>query len=285
MSINNFIPAVWSAQILQNKHKNLVYGSVANRDYEGEISAYGDRVKINSIGAINIGTYTKNTDITPPETLTGAQQELVIDQAKYINFQIDDIDKVQQKPKVMAEATREAGYGLADAADRFIAGLYTGATAGNIIGNDTTPIVLTSPEQAYNHLVNLGVKLDEANVPKFGRWVIVPSWFHALLLLDKRFTSSGNAGADQALYQGLVGQAAGFSVYMSNNVPSTDATTAFKIQAGYSGTLSFASQILDVEAYRPEKRFADALKGLNVYGAKLVRPSTMAVLVVNRFQG
>jgi len=282
MAIDNFIPAVWAARILQNLHKRLVYGNVANRDYEGEITAYGDRVKINSIGAITIGNYQKNTDIASPETLTGAQQELVIDQAKYFNFQIDNIDKAQQKPKVMSEATREAGYGLGDATDRYIASLYTDTPAGNFIGSDTAPTVLANADDAYAKLVALSVKLDEANVPNVGRWVIVPSWFHALLLLDKRFTSSGNAGADTALYGGLVGTAAGFSIYMSNNVPSTNATTAFKIQAGYAGTLSFAAQIIDVIAYNPEKRFADALKGLNVYGAKLVRPSTMAVLVVNR---
>jgi P22 coat protein - gene protein 5. len=282
MSIDNFIPAVWSARILENLQKRLVYGAICNRDYEGEIREYGDRVKINSIGAVTIGDYVKNTDMGSPETLTGDQKELIIDQSKFFNFQVDDIDKAQQKPKVMVSATQNAGYGLADVADKFIAGLYTGST--NFIGSDGAPVVLTTPEQAYNYLVDLGVKLDESNTPTVGRWVVVPPWFEALLRLDKRFIASGNSGSDQAIYQGITGYASGFTIYKSNNVPSTDTATAFKIQAGFNGTLSFAAQITDVEAYRPEQRFADALKGLAVYGAKLVRPDTMAVLVVNRFE-
>ena len=118
MSLNNFIPAVWSAQLLTDLQKSLVYANLCNRDYEGEIRAFGDQVKINSIGDVTIGSYTKNTDISAAETLTDAQRILIINQAKYFNFQIDDIDKAQQTPKVMSAAMQKAAYGLADVAAR-----------------------------------------------------------------------------------------------------------------------------------------------------------------------
>jgi len=279
--IDNFIPAVWSARILQNLFKAQVYGSVANRDYEGEIKEFGDRVKINNIGAITVGTYAKNTDMSAAETLTGAQRELVIDQSKYFNFQIDNIDAAQQKPKVMSEAMREAAYALADVSDTYIAGLYTGAASANFIGSDTTPIEFSGAADAYEKLVDISVKLDEANVPKIGRWVIIPAWYHGVLRKDSRFVQAGTDAQNNILFNGLVGRAAGLDIYVSNNVPNA-AGEKWKIQAGYAGTLSFAEQIAEVEAYKPEKRFANAVKGLHLYGAKLVRPNTMVVLVANR---
>ena len=282
MAIDNFIPEVWSARLLENLRKALVYGQegVINRDYEGEIRNVGDTVRINSIGPITIKDYTKNQDMDPPERLTGAQMLLQITEAKYFNFGVDDIDKAQQKPKVMDDAMREAAYGLRDVADQFIASLYTGVAAGNTIGDDTTPVVPTATT-AYDYLVDLSVILDENNVPNEGRWVIVPPWFHGLLLKDDRFVKAGTAASDQRLRNGRVGEAAGFAVLKSNNVPNNSGT-AYKIIAGHKIAWSYAEQILKVEAYRPEKRFEDAVKGLHVYGAKLVRPNAIAVLTANR---
>lgn len=283
MSLNNFIPQVWSARLLENLNKNHVFVGLCNRNYEGEIKGYGDQVKINSIGRVTIGDYEKNTDINAPETLTDAQRILLINQGKYFNFQIDDVDKAQQQPKVMDEAMREASYALADVSDQYIASFYTEAAAANCIGSDATPTSFTNATDAYNTLVKVGVKLDEANVTKAGRWIVVPAWYHALLLLDNRFVQAGTTTADNVLRNGEVGRAAGFTIYVSNNVAATgESKDTFKIMAGYEQTISFAEQIVDVEAYRPEKRFSDAVKGLHVYGAKVVRPETLAVLTVER---
>ena len=119
MAIENFIPTLWSARILQNLHKSLVFGQagVINRDYEGEIRNVGDSVKINAIGSITVGSYTKNSDINDPEDITGAGTTLLIDQANYFNFPVDDIDRVQARPDVMSEAMREAGYARKDELD------------------------------------------------------------------------------------------------------------------------------------------------------------------------
>ena len=286
MAINNFIPAVWSAQLLKALDKSLVYANLANRDYEGEIKSLGDQVKINSLGEVSIGTYAKNTNIDAAETLDDAQRILLINQGKYFNFQIDDVDKAQQKPKVMQEAMVRAAYALADVADQHIAGLYTEISAGNALGTDVAPKVVsvaaaTGVVPAYETLVDLAVTLTEANVPSTGRWVVLPPWYHGLLLKDSRFISAGTAKTDATLANGFVGRAAGFDIYESNNVPNTNGTL-YKVIAGYSGALSYAEQILDVEAYRPELRFADAVKGLHVYGAKVVRPTGLALLTCSQ---
>lgn len=283
MALDNFIPEIWSANLLSNLNKTHVYGqdSLVNRDYEGDISQAGDTVRINSIGRVTIGNYTKNTDIGAPETLTDSQKTLVVDQQKYFNFQVDDIDKAQQNPKVMAEAMREAAYGLNDATDTFLASFHSDAAAANLIGSDVTPATLASAADAYEHLVDLGVLLDEQNIPSEGRSVVVPSWFHGLLLKDDRFVKSGADSAASTLANGEVGQAANFRVLKSNNVPNT-AGAKYKIQASHRMARSFAEQIVSTEAYRPEKRFADAVKGLHVYGAECVRPEALAVLTVDR---
>lgn len=282
MALNSFIPEIWSARLLYNLNKTLVYGqqNVVNREYEGEIKAKGDTVRINSIGRVTVGDYAKNNNMAAPETLTDAQTTLVIDQAKYFNFQIDDIDKIQQYPKVMDEAMQEAAYALANTADQFIAGHYVDVAAGNTIGDDTTPEAPTA-QTAYELLVDLSVLLDENDIPPTGRWVIVPPWYEGLMLKDDRFVKSGVMPAEQRLLNAIVGQAAGFTVLKSNNVPNT-AGAKYKIVAGHPMAWSFAEQASQVEAYRPESRFADAVKGLHLYGAKVVRPNALAVLTANR---
>lgn len=286
MSVQNFIPTVWSAILLAALDKELHYAQegVVNRDYEGEIANQGDKVKINSIGDVTIGSYAKNTDITAVETLTSSSQELTIDQAKFFNFAVDDIDAVQTKPKVMQEAMRRAAFGFADAADQYVAGLMKDAIgADNTIGTTNSPKTdLGTAGKAYEYLVDLAVILDKSNTPRNGRFVIVPPWFHGALLKDSRFVSSGSAAADERLLNGFIGEAVGLRVLKSNNVPSATATTVFRIIAGHYVATSYAEQIVEMEAYRPEKRFGDAMKGLHVYGAKVVRPSNLAQLIANQ---
>jgi hypothetical protein len=280
--INNFIPKVWSVKILKALEKFHIFGSsaCANREYEGEIQDKGSSVKINAIGDITIKDYTRNSDIDGAEELNDAGQELVIDQGKYFNFAVDDVDKVQANANVMAEALGRAGYGLRDKVDIFLAANHVYVPSANFVGDDTTPIVPTKAD-AYDYLVDLGIKLDEANVPSEGRFAIVPPWFHGLLLKDSRFIAAGTSKSDDVIRNGFIGRAAGFDVYKSNNTPNT-AGTKYKVIAGHPMALTFAEQIVKTEAYRPEKRFSDAIKGLHVYGAKLVRPSCWAVGTFNK---
>lgn len=281
MSVTNFIPTIWSARLLRHLDKKHVYANLLNRDYEGEIRNFGDTVKINQIGDVTIKNYQKSTDIEAPEELSGEQLMLTIDQAKYFNFGIDDVDAAQVNPKLMDKAMMRAAYGMNDVTDQFAANLlYVGSDAENVLGTDESPIVPTA-DDAYDALVDMSTLLTEANVPMEGRWVVVPAWYHGLLLKDKRFVGNGTDYNKAILEGGEVGVAAGFRVSLSNNVPNTTGTK-YKIIAGTNEAGSYAEQILKTEAYRPEKRFSDAVKGLHVYGAKVLQPKCLAVLTANR---
>jgi hypothetical protein len=280
MAIQNFIPEVWAAELLSSLKKALVYGGpgVVNRDYEGEIRDSGDTVKITSISRPTIGTYTKGSTVINPEQLTDAQRQLLIDQSKYFAFEIDDIDMRQAKNggALMTEAAQEAAYGLRDVADSVIAGVYTGAAAANALGT----VSVTTGALAITQLINLKVKLDNANVPNEGRYVVVPPWFHGLLLTDDRFVRVDASGTSEALRNGIVGRAFGFDILVSNNAPLVTGDD-YAVMAGHPSAISFAEQIVKVEAYRPQDSFSDALKGLHVYGVKLVRPSAIATVVAS----
>jgi hypothetical protein len=278
-----FIPTVWASRLLTALEKALIYGqaNVSNRDYEGDIRAMGNTVKIASVSDVTIGDYEKDTDIDAPEVLTDSEQNLAIDQAKYFHFCVDSIDRAQQNVNVLEEAMRRSAWGLRDAADSFLAAAMEGAVpSGAKIGTVASPETPTK-DNAYEYLVDLGVLLDEANVPIDGRFVVVPAWFHGLLLKDDRFVNAGSIRSDVALANGQVGEAAGFRILKSNNVPNTTGEK-YKIIAGHSIATAYVEQIVDLETYKPEKRFGDAVKGLHVYGAKVVRPSALAMLIADK---
>jgi hypothetical protein len=182
---------------------------------------------------------------------------------------------------VLDEAMRRSAFKLRGVADTYIAGIMDAdVPAGNKIGSTTTPKVPTK-DDAYEYLVDLNVLLDESNAPTDGRFVIVPAWFHGLLLKDERFVQAGTIRSDVRLANGQVGEAAGFRILKSNNVPNT-AGSKYKIIAGHASATAYVEQILDVQTFKPEKRFGDAVKGLHVYGAKVIRPTCLAELIANK---
>ncbi|MBV9215918.1 MAG: P22 coat protein - protein 5 domain protein [Acidobacteria bacterium] len=279
----DFIPTVWAARLLVALEGSLVYGqtNVCNRDYEGEIRAQGNTVKIGSISDVTIGDYVKDTDIDEAAILTDTDQSLNIDNAKYFHFYVDSIDRAQQNVKTLDTAMRRSAWKLREAADTYLATTMDLAIpSGNKIGSIGTPKVPTK-DDAYEYLVDLGVLLDEKDTPIEGRFVIVPAWFHGLLLKDERFIKVGSVGSDRRLANGQVGEAAGFTILKSNNVPNTTGAK-YKILAGHSIATTYAEQIVDLQTYQPEKRFGDAVKGLHVYGAKVVRPDNLAVLIASK---
>ncbi|WNZ11633.1 P22 phage major capsid protein family protein [Streptomyces sp. 11x1] len=282
MSINNFKPQIWSARLLVAWRKSLVYGGpmVVNRDYEGDIAESGDVVKITSISDPTISDYVPNSTVITPEELTDAQRNLVIDQSKYWAFKVDDVDKRQAKGNVMPEAMSRAAYRLRDVADQYVAGLYTGVAAGNNLG--TISVVAATPTDAYDDvLIPLKVTLDDGDVPTEGRYCVVPPWFTGRLLRDDRFVRADASGTTDALRNGFVGRAAGFNIVQSNNTPNPTGDDNV-IQAGVNAAISFAEQINKTEAYRPESSFSDAVKGLALYGAKLVRPDGIAIATASQ---
>jgi len=301
MSLSNFIPQLWADTILAALQKNLVYGSLYNTDYEGQIQQMGDTVKINAIGDITISNYVKDTDINPPQALTDAQTMLVISQAKYYNFEVDDVDQMQAHPDVMGEALRRAAYLLADQMDQYYAGFYVDAIASNLIGSSGSPVTPTAATQTnvgagttlYDYLVVLNQYLTQQNVPKNGRWAVVPPWVTTMLTQDVRFTSFNTDAGRQTILSGkldasagmasdaYLGQIQGMNVYESNNAPHITGTVGIAgsvdvVMAGHSMGLTKAEGLNKTEAYRPPYRFSDAVKGLALYGAKTVRPYAVA---------
>jgi hypothetical protein len=280
MAVSHFIPEVWSAQLLSSLKKSLIFAgpAIANRNYEGDIANFGDTVRITSISRPTIATYTKDVALSAPETLTDASRTLVIDQSKAFNFEVDDIDLRQSRDggALMDEAAAEAAYALADTADQYVAGLYTAADAGNAI----TTTQVNDAAKAIKGLTDLMVKLDNKNVPRQGRYVVVPPWYHALLLASDLFVRVDASGTSEGLREGMVGRAFGFDIYVSNNCVNVTGDD-WIVQAGVPSAITFAEQINKVEAYRPEGAFSDALKGLHLYGAKVVRPEALATLTAS----
>lgn len=284
MAVTTFIPELWSARLLYALEKAHVATNLVNRNYEGLIANQGDTVHINSIGAITVSDYTKNTDISDPAALTTTDQTLVIDQAKYFNFQVDDVDKAQAAGELVDTAMGRAAYALADAADAYLLKLIAaGAATGNVVGAASGPIALTAAN-VYENIVKVRTKLDKANVPNTGRTIVVPPEVYALLLMDDRFAKNTATAGQDALINGLVGRVAGFDVYMSNNVATgtgtdTGKTAYFEVTAQVQAATTYAEQIIKTEAYRLEKRFADGVKGLHVYGAKVTDGNQIAKLI------
>jgi hypothetical protein len=280
MALTNSQVTIFANELQSSLKKALVFAGpqTVNRKYQGSIQSVGDSVRIRSISRPTIGDYVKNVTTIVPETLTDAERTLLIDQAKYFAFEIDDVDmaQVQNGGGLTSEAALESAYGLADVADLYVAGLYTGAAAANKIS--TTAI--TTSALAVTGLVELKVKLDNANVPNAGRYVIVPPWYEGLLIQSSAFISVADSGSSEALRNGHIGRAFGFDVFTSNNVTNVVGDD-YLVSAGYTGAITFATQINKVEGYRPEDSFSDAMKGLNLFGSKLVRPTGIATLVAS----
>lgn len=310
MAVLSFKPELWSKIILAAEKKALVFGSpgIVNDDYEGEISGPGTTVHITQFGDPEVSDYAPNESISYQE-LDDAGQELLIDQRKYFGFAIDDVDKRQAAGDMQAYLEDRAAYKLADTADSFLAGLYTGVAQANILtssgtstltpGSELTPLPYggsnTNPADFYTKVVlPLRVKLDEALVPKTGRYLVVPPWAEALLDQTQAFVSVATQQQQQVFAEGYIGRVAKFDVYTSNNSILFDTAGAavasgagggWVVQAGHPMAITFAEQIVQTEALRLQTTFADAVRGLHVYGGKLVRPDHIAVAGVIRPAG
>ena len=280
MSLQNFRPEIWSANLLVATRKTLVFGSCVNRDWEGEISDAGDTVRITSIGRPTIKTYVPNSTNIVPDEVNDSQRTLVVDQSKYFAFAVDDIDARQAKGNVIPQSMNEAGYGLADVMDQFIAqNMLLGVQTANQLGSITVQ-AYTKPSDLYDKvLVPLKVQMDLANIPTEGRWVNLRPEAHGALLRDSRFIKANESGTSDGLRNGHVGRAAGFDIQLTNNAPFTSGSEYAAI-AGTNAAYTFAEQLNKVEAYRPQSSFSDAVKGLALYGGKLVRPDFLASALV-----
>jgi hypothetical protein len=283
MSILAFKPEVWSAMLLVELRKTLIYAqpTIVNRDYEGEIAQRGDTVHISGIGNPTVTDYTNGSVLTY-EDVSDAGTTLHIDQGKSWAQKLDDIDRAQALGDPMVQVMQNSAYVLADKADQFVASMWTGVAAANQIGSTGSTVnTYTTVTDAYDKvLVPLRTRLTKSNVPTQGRYCVVSPEFMGSLLLDPRFIRANESGTTEGLRNGMVGRAAGFDILESNNTPNP--TSDYQaIIAGYPGAMSYAEQIVETEALRLQTTFADAVRGLHVYGGKLVRPTGLAVAVID----
>lgn len=266
MALFNFISSVWSETLLSQMGKKYIAVANCNREFEGEIKGRGDRVKICGVGDINVFDYTRNSDFElETQELSDSVKTLVIDQAKAFNFQIDDIDRAQSNPKLMDAAVKNAAAALANTADQYVFSLCS--KAGSNI--KTTATV----ENIISLIIDAQTKLLENNVCDPADIVIEVSPAVGALILKNKINV---ANTDTALETGCIGTVAGCKVFISNNIVVSGET--HKCIARSKRAIAFAEQLSEMDAYRPEKRFADAVKGLHLYGAEVIYPAEMVRL-------
>lgn len=294
MSVTHFKPTFWSKVLLGSLQKELIFASdlVVNHDYEGEITGAGDSVNITSIADPTVSNYTPNGTINY-ETPNDAGQTLIVDQAKYFAVKIDDVDAAQAAGNMLTFMQGRGAYKVADATDQFVAGLYTSAAPANAIGSSgapKTPAVYstTNPADFYTQVVlPLGVKLTQSNVPRDNRrYIIVPPWAEGLIAESQGFIAFANSsgGMGEVMANGMIGRIGGFNVLVSNNAVNYSGSN-WIIQAGHPTAITFANQIVKTEALRLQTTFADAVRALHVYGAKVIRPEALAIGYVTRPAG
>lgn len=300
MSFRNFIPEIWSPLILSALQKKLVYGSsmVTNQDYEGDIQERGDTVHITQFGDPTVTTYTPGVALTY-EQITDAGQILLIDQAKSFSFAITDVDRAQAAGKMQPYLEGRAAYKMADVADQFLAAKYTQCAANNILGSTGAPLTPLPYAGSTSHpadmfvqvLEPLKVIMDQNDVPDEDRYITCPPWAVSLVSQTQAFVSVTDMQGDpsQVFQRGFMGQVSGFSVLKTNNAPQPVAggagTGVWALQAGHPMALTYAEQIASTEALRLQTDFSDGVRGLHLYGGKLVRPDCIAVAYVQRPTG
>lgn len=276
MAITNFIPEVWSAAILEALRAKLVFPSLCNRDYEGDIREAGDTVHITGYNDVTVHKYMRGQAITVDDATDKEAAVLKIDQSDYFAFKVNDLDKTQAKADLTGKFTNSAAYNMMKNVETYISNLMDAA-----VSTPAKTVAVGTPADAYLAVVEAGRKLDVQNVPDEGRWLVVSPDFYALLLQDSRFIEGTEAGHN-TLLNGVVGQVRGFTVVKSNNVPRKSASPDTQsILAGTNAAVTFAQQVSKVEAMRMQTDFADMVRGLDLYGAKVIRPECLTKITLN----
>lgn len=275
MSILNFKPTIWSPILQVALRQNTIYDVFTNRDYEGSIVNAGDAVRITSVNRPTIKTYVPNVTVVTPEVATDSSRTLVVDQSDYFDVAVDDVDARQAQGNVISQLINEGAFAEAVKVDLFLSSFYTAIQTANQIG--PISVSLATPAQLFdNVIVPLKIRLDKANVPPQGRSLALSPDLQGFLLRDPRFVTVNQSGTDTALRQGVVSQAIGFDILLSNQAPSTNGGGDAVVIAGNNTAITFAEQIAELVPYRPQTSFSDAIKALFLYGAKVVRPDSLA---------
>lgn len=269
--MKNFIPTIWAATILRALKNNLVAKQICNLEYEGEIKQKGDSVKFTGLSDVEIRDYD-GSEISWDE-MDDASVTMNIDQQKYFAFKVDDVDKVQATLKNLENSQlNKASYNLRDVADRFILGKHAEATGGVV--TDAT----CDADTILYDIAKAGRLLEELNVGEGSRFLVIPPWVkEKLRLAGIEFQIKNGSGAGNGIQWA---QELGFDLYVSNNVTNLGTVQNPQSQclAGSYNAILYADQIVDTEGLRLQNYFADGIRGLHVYGGKVVKPNELVKL-------
>ena len=288
-----FIPEIYSKKVQIALRKAAVAEAICNTDYMGEISNFGDTVNIIKEPQIAVADYTRGLAVTSTN-LTDQELVLTIDQAKSFSFKLDDLERRFSHVNFQAVASDNAAYALRDAMDsNILAAIDAGATVTTGMGTTGTPIDIGftgSKVDPLNQMALAAKELDEANAPEEGRWfVAAPEWYNELANTSSKLLSVDFNAGQGSIRNGLVasGLLRGFQMYKSNNLPTNDlsgATPAGSATApvalfGHISATSAASSMNKVETIRDTGTFSDIVRGLMVWGRKVLRPEIVGKVI------
>jgi hypothetical protein len=281
----NFIPEIWSGKLIENFYDATVLAAISNTDYEGEIRNMGDTVNIRTTPEITIKTYVKGQTLSV-ENPDKPKLQLVIDKGEYFACVEDDVDKVQSDINLMDTWSKDASERMKIKIDQRvltdilpdISASNKGATAvrisGNIdLGKSVSAIAITKTN-VLEYLVDIGTVLDEANCPEGNRFVVIPAKMAGMIKKSDLKDASLTGDSVSILRNGRLGMIDRFTVYMSHNLSVTSGK--FSIIAGHKMGFTFASQMTNMETIRSESTFGNIIRGLQVYGYKVVKPEALA---------
>tara|TARA_R110002020_G_scaffold247479_4_gene461428 strand:- start:151 stop:1140 length:990 start_codon:yes stop_codon:yes gene_type:complete len=290
-----FLPQIFSKKVLNFFRKASVAEAITNTDYAGEISAFGDSVKIIKEPEITVVQYERGQDITATK-LTDQEITLVIDIANAFKFIVDDIETSMSHVNFKEVASSSAAYAIRDAFDagviaKIIAGVSasspnhilgsdnaTDLAAGTFDGTGNLDIGFASGEHdPIDVLSRMARLLDEQNVPEEGRWFLAnPEFYEVLVQSSSKLLSVDYNAGQGSIRNGLVstGKLRGFDMYRSNNIAATS-NAAGQCVAGHMSSTCTAQTITSTEVIRDPDSFGDIVRGLHVYGAKVLRPEAL----------
>lgn len=265
MAITNFKPTIWSAALLERFNTANILIPALNHQYEGELRA-GNTVKITAVNTPTIVDYAAASRVITPAAMTDTTQSLVIDQEKAFSFIVDDIDRVQSAGS-FEPVTRDAGAALSEDAEAVV----IAALKAN--GTSAGTAAITTADLAYAAAVTIRTNLVKANVPSSNRVLAVSPEFAALLLGSASKLTSFDPAGDAALRNGVIGKLLGFTVVEH---PQLTHTSNRPCAIGFHApSVAYVGQIEKVEAGRMETKFADYIRGLNVFGIKVLHATAV----------
>lgn len=281
----NFTPVIYSQKVLKFLRRSSVVEDITNTDYAGEISSYGDTVNIILEPTVSVTPYTRGSVLVPTD-LADDQTQLIIDKANAFAFKVDDIEVRQSHINWQPLAQSSAAYALKDAFDReVLATMITGASSANAYGTTASPIDTgfgASEVDPVNVIARLSRLLDTQNVPSENRWIVsTPRFYEELANSNSKVMDMSviKFGDESALRNGMVTKypVHGFTLYKSNNLPAATGSATDFILAGHMSSTAVAAQIAKTEVIRDQNSFGDVVRGLHVYGRKVLRPECLAL--------